>query len=162
MYKGGPTRVWRLKGPLYGSRDSPRLWYESIIRFVLNVELLGAQGFVIDDSAHAGRSVDDVAKKVSEGFSQGMNEPCVFIHPITGLIVVLFVDDIITRGMPDDTRQFFETLNNTYALRSWNILTPETPLVHLGFSITEEFVDGKLFRYMDQERDVSRFLRIVG
>ena len=116
MYKGGPTRVWRLKGPLYGSRDSPRLWYESIRRFMLSVELLGAQGFVLDDNTHAGRSVGEVTKRVSEGFSQGMNEPCVFIHPITGLIVVLFVDDIITRGMPDDTRQFFETLNNTYAL----------------------------------------------
>ena len=69
MYKGGPTRVWRLKGPLHGSRDSPRVWYESIRRFMLNVELLGAQGFVIDDSAHAGRSVGDVTKGVSEGFS---------------------------------------------------------------------------------------------
>ena len=40
MYKGGPTKVWRLKGPLYGSRDSPKLWYESIRKFMLSVRFM--------------------------------------------------------------------------------------------------------------------------
>ena len=82
--------------------------------------------------------------------------------PVTGLIVVIFVDDIITRGMPWDTEQFFNILNDTYALRSWGILTPDSPLVHLGFTITEEFIDGKLFRYLDQQGDVERFVKDSG
>ncbi len=133
MYKGGPTRVWRLKGPLYGSRDSPKLWYESIRKFMLNL-----------------------------GFTQGFNEPCVFVHPATRLIVVLFVDGVITRGLPDDTADFFETLNKTYALRSWGILSPENPLIHLGFTVSEEFKVGKVFRYLDQSGDVDRFSRDNG
>ena len=46
MFKGGPVKVWRLKGPLYGSRDSPKLWFESIRNFLLNVELLDEQGLI--------------------------------------------------------------------------------------------------------------------
>ncbi len=156
MYKGGPKMVWRLKGPLYGSRDSPKLWFESIRRFMLTVQWMGEKGFVLDDAV---KGLGEPVGGVDNGFEQGLNEPCVFTHPVTGLIVVLFVDDIITRGMPEVTTQFYETLNETYALRSWSILTPENPLVHLGFSVTEEFRDGKVFRYLDQEADVKRFIR---
>ena len=131
MFKDGPIKVWRLKGPLYGSRDSPKLWFESIRNFLLNVELLGKQGFKVEMSKHEGsNSPTEVVEGVVDGFQQGENEPCVFVHPVTGLTVVLFVDDVITRGMPEDTAEFFNTLNETYPLRSWGILSPENPLVH--------------------------------
>jgi hypothetical protein len=60
--------------------------------------------------------------------------------------------------MPADTTEFFNTLNKTYPLRSWGILSPENPLVHLGYRITEERVDNKVYRYLDQAEDVKRFI----
>jgi hypothetical protein len=45
MYKGGPEHVWRLKGPLYGSRDSPKLWFESFARFMAAVQHMIEAGF---------------------------------------------------------------------------------------------------------------------
>jgi hypothetical protein len=100
----------------------------------------------------------EVIEGVVNGFKQGENEPCVFVHPVTGLTVALFVDDVITRGMPDDTTEFFNTLHKTYPLREWGILSPENPLVHLGYRITEEWVDNKVYRYLDQSDDVARFI----
>jgi hypothetical protein len=100
----------------------------------------------------------EVIEGVVNGFKQGENEPCVFVHPVTGLTVVLFVDDVITRGMPNDTTEFFNTLHKTYPLREWGILSPENSLVHLGYRITEEWVNNKVYRYLDQSEDVARFI----
>ena len=48
----------------------------------------------------------------------------------------LFMDGMITRGSREATIQFYTALNDKYPLRSWDILTPDTPLQHLGFTIT--------------------------
>ena len=47
-------------------------------------------------------------------------------------------------------------------MRSWNVLTPENPLIHLGFEITEEVRDGELYRHMSQQREVEEFMREHG
>ena len=72
--------------------------------------------------------------------------------------VVVWVDDVITRGTLEHTHDFYSRLNSKYPLRSWNILLPESPLKHLGFDITEEVIDGQLHRYMSQTDDVQKFL----
>ena len=158
MYKGGPEHVWRLKGPLYGSRDSSKLSYESFRKFMRAVEGVKGMGFELSVEHHGQSDLDQAVSEVGDSFEQGCNEPCVFKHPVTGLIVVLFVDDIITRGMPDVTNEFYERLNKRYPLRSWNILSVNNPLRHLGFTITEELVEGELHRYMSQADDVHKFL----
>ncbi len=98
---------WRLKGPLSGSRDSPKLWYEPFRRFMRAVEGVKGMGFELSAEYHGQSDVDQAVSEVGDSFEQGRNEPCVFKHPVTGLIVVLFVDDIITRGMPDVTNEFY-------------------------------------------------------
>ena len=77
---------------------------------------------------------------------QDENDPCCFKHPMTGMRVVVWpwVDDVITRGTLEHTHDFYSRLNSKYPLRSWNILSSESPLKHLGFDITEEVVDGQL------------------
>ena len=162
MYKGGPEYVWRLKGPLYGSRDSPKLWYESFRKFMKTAEAIGGMGFKMNTEVHGQSDIDQVLSGVGDSFIQGGNEPCVFRHPVTGLLVVLFVDDIITRGMPEVTEEFYARLNSKYALRSWGILSVNNPLKHLGFTITEQLVNGELHRYMDQADDVRRFISDQG
>ena len=37
-------------------------------------------------------------------------------------------------------------------------MSPNNPLIHLGFTITEEVIDGVKHRYMSQEKDVIQFL----
>lgn len=162
MYKGGPVKVWRLKGPLYGSRDSPKLWYESFRKFMTVVDQLQESGFELDKSSHDSVDISKAVQATITQFIQGENDPCCFRHPVTGLKVVLFVDDIMTRGMPDVTEQFYDQLNKKYALRTWSILSVDSPLKHLGFTITEECVDGELYRYMSQGDDVRRFVNDKG
>ena len=55
--------------------------------------------------------------------------------------IALYVDDVITRGSEQETRALFKAIDEKYPLRSWGILSPDNPLIHLGFTITEEIVD---------------------
>lgn len=158
MYKGGPEHVWRLRGPLYGSRDSPRLWYQTFVKFMSKVQSLIDQGFELDGAEHSAESMQGAVNDTVNAFVQGKNEPCCFRHPVTGLKVVLFVDDIITRGMPDVTEQFYRAIDAEYPLRSWSVLKPGQPIKHLSFTITEHVKDGKTYRYMSQCDDVRTFM----
>jgi hypothetical protein len=167
MHKDDPERVYRLKGPLYGSRDSPKLWYESFKRFMTTVSEVQGLGFEIDTSMHKetvsknsdkDTLLNTLAENTVNTYIQGANDPCCFINPVTGVKVALFVDDIISRGMPEETKAFYSKLNEKYALRSWSILSPENPLKHLGFDLTEEVIEGETYRYMSQGDDVRRFL----
>ena len=158
MYKGGPEHVWRLKGPLYGSRDSPKLWHQTFVKFMSRVQSIIDQGFELDEAEHTAKSLQSAVSNTVNAFVQGKNEPCCFRHPVSGLKVVLFVDDIITRGMPDVTKSFYTAMNAEYPLREWSVLRPGQPIKHLGFTITEEMHDGRTHRYMSQSEDVHRFM----
>ena len=85
---------------------------------------------------------------------------CIFYNKHTGMRMALYVDDVITRGSEKETKALFKAIDETYPLRSWGILSPDNPLIqcHLGFTITEEIVDGVKHRYMSQEKDVVQFL----
>ena len=67
-YRGGPLRVFRLLGPLYGSRDSPRRWFDT-----LKAELM-TQAY---------------------GFIPCPTDPCAFHNPETGVRLALVVDDLL-------------------------------------------------------------------
>jgi hypothetical protein len=158
LYKGGLVKVWRLKGPLYGSRDSPKLFYLSFVKFMSTVQSLIDQGFWLDSDFHGGKDISHVLDSVHSKYMQGEDEPCVFVNESTGMRVVVFVDDIISRGSLDNTREFYSAVQSKYPMRSWNVLSPDSPLKHLGFTISEEVVDGCLHRYMSQADDVRQFL----
>ena len=34
QYRGGPLRVYQLTGPLYGQRDAPRRWYDTVTKYL--------------------------------------------------------------------------------------------------------------------------------
>ena len=164
MYKGGPVKVWRLKGPLYGSRDSPLKWYESFQRFMLLVQTVISEqiGFELDETVHGDSDLGEVLDAVCNSYVQGIDEPCVFVNRATGVRMVVFVDDLITRGSRQRTEELYTAIQSKYPMRSWNVLTPENPLIHLGFEITEEVRDGELYRHMSQQREVEEFMREHG
>ena len=49
------------------------------------------------------RREDTIAPWIEEqGFDRGDNDPCVFYHPTKDLLVLLFVDDCLIDGEPDE------------------------------------------------------------
>lgn len=77
-HKNAAPKVWRLKGPLYGSRDSPLKWHESFVKFMTRVNTVSEMGCELDASVHGEKLVQDVALEAWEKFEQGVNEPCCF------------------------------------------------------------------------------------
>ena len=95
-YAGSREYVFRLRGPVYGQRSAPRAWYDTI------------RGWLQDEM----------------GYVRGENEPCLFVHPVTGHTVVLFVDDFLCRGSRIDSEKFYESL--THCLLCTCLLPPES------------------------------------
>ena len=157
-YRGGPQHVWRLKGPLYGSKDSPYRWWDSFVKFVTQVQTLVEHGFDPKDKEGKSIEMNNLINTAASNFERGVNEPCIFYNKHTGMRIALYVDDVITRGSEKETRALFKAIDEKYPLRSWGILSPDNPLIHLGFTITEEVIDGVKHRYMSQEKDVIQFL----
>ena len=158
MYKGGPEHVWRLKGPLYGSRDSPQKWFESFARFMDAVQHMIEEGFEFEGEWNDGAGVQQLLEGTVNKYVQGEDEPCVFVNTTTGMRVVVFVDDIISRGTMAETEKFYAAVQGRYPMRTWSILSPGHPLEHLGFTVTEEVEGGETYRYLSQERDVKQLL----
>ena len=80
--------VWRLKGPLYGSKDSPYKWWDSFLRNVTNMQVLVNQGYEIE-----GETMHDAIERASQGLMKGDDEECTLYNPSTGMRLVLWVDD---------------------------------------------------------------------
>ena len=131
QYKNAPVKVWRLNGPLYGQRDSSRRWFDTLVAY-LTKEL---------------------------GFEQGGNEPCLFIHPVTGVKLALHVDDCITRGPYKHTVEFFNNINKRFGIKDYSILTPTAPIKHIGYSVSMTTDSNGIDSYwLDQTDDVRQFI----
>ena len=100
MYRGGPTRVFKRRKPMYGQREAPPAWHGTVRRWL----------------------VDDM------GFVQGKNDQCLFKHPNTGLRLALHVDDIMARGNKKANTEFWEAADKrfmtatTKGLKSWEFI----------------------------------------
>ena len=128
---GAAENVFRLKGPLYGQRSAPRRWYETIAGWLVG----------------------------SMGMEQSENEPCLFRCHTTGVLVCLYVDDLLVRGTREASERFHEELRDRFDCREApTYLSEGQPLEFLGFRVTmcEGDVDTEV--YIDQERAVGTFL----
>lgn len=63
-----PKNVWRLKRGLYGLKQSPKQWYETLSKTIVQL-----------------------------GFEKAKTESCLFVNP-KGLYILVYVDDIIIAG----------------------------------------------------------------
>ena len=116
------------------------------------------QGFVLDNEYHGGNNLPDIVEGIVNSYVAGKDEPCVFYNEYNQVRVVVFVDDIIVRGEKSEVELLFRAIEHKYPMREWNILTPNNPLTHLGYRITEEHKGDEVYRYMDQELDVHKML----
>jgi len=74
---------------------------------------------------------DWLTDKKGQGFIQGQNDPCIFTHPVTGLRVVVVVDDILCRGPMQATQQFYKDLESKFDVKEPNFLTTNDPITYM-------------------------------
>jgi hypothetical protein len=94
-------------GPLYGERSAPMKWENTIAPFIESL-----------------------------GFIRDKNDPCVFHHPTTDMIVLLYVDDIYMDGLSKDVDTFYEQLSTRFECKPIQVLKENEPLDYLGTEIS--------------------------
>ena len=94
----------------------------------------------------------------SEGFESGENEPCLFVHPITKLRVVTWVDDLMLRGSQVETEKFYHRLGLKFDMKDPSYLTPHSPLSFVGLDMKVKEVNGDKVYSMNQNTAVDVLL----
>ena len=135
MYKGGPVRVFRLTGPLYGQRDAPMKWYETIVAWL---------------------------KHEDNGFEQSDTDLCLFYNPKTRVRVAMHVDDVIVRGSRHQTELFWASLGDKYPLKHWEYVEYDQPQTYTGIEIAKVKAEGVVSYTMTMEHDLRVFLEDHG
>ena len=126
--KSVPIQYFQLLGPLYGQRSASMRWYHTVKKWL-----------------------------ISEGFKSGLNEPCVFTHP-NGLRIAVWVDDIIVRGSPAATEDFYTKLGKRFDIKDPSYLTPQSPLCFVGLDIEEQHTSEGPVRVMHQNSVMAEYL----
>lgn len=90
---------------------------------------------------------------------QGDNEPCMFRNPDTGIIVCLYVDDLLCRGTDKVSGEFHKQLEDRFECREPPAyLNVGQPLEFLGFRVVMEESGVGTEVHMDQQEAVTAFL----
>ena len=140
-FRGAPVRVFQLTGPLYGQRDAPRRWYETVMSYLTKPPN------------------PNNPKEGGLGFTKSPNDPSSFVHKTTGVRLGLVVDDILARGPPGAVRAFMESFREHFDCTEPNYLTDNNSLEFSGFRLTRETLsNGDVGYYLDQEGDVDQFI----
>lgn len=88
---GTPGKAWKLLKALYGLRKSPKLWFDELVSFLRGL-----------------------------GFNHCPDEPCILINNETGLILFLYVDDLLVIARQEcinQINQFKAAVNNKYGIK---------------------------------------------
>ena len=125
-----PRQYYRLRGCLYGQRTAPKEWFVTLSNWLF-----------------------------SQGFVQGQNDPCAFVHPITKLKLATVVDDILCRGSATASAAFYSALRAKFEVTDPDFLTPQNKLTYVGLDISMvQHKDGSTYICLDQEDDLSAYL----
>ena len=122
-YKPHPDaveRFFRMRGPIYGSRDAGMRFYKTVLPWL-----------------------------ESQGFVMALNDPAAFRHPDTGLIIGMHVDDLLVRGSLQASKDFYAALENKFDIKAPSYLTPQQPMEFVGMRVTMEESEGGYLRYID-------------
>ena len=124
--------LFELLGSTYGSRSASREWFNTFSSWL----------------------------KDSLGLVPGENEPCLFVHPTSGLKVLLYVDDCIVRATKEVALAFHEALEQRFDCRpeSRQFLTPSSPIEFTGVRVTMELGDQVDSYFIDQSDAIAKFL----
>jgi hypothetical protein len=102
----GQKRYFRQSGPIYGEASAPVRWEHTLAPWMVEM-----------------------------GFTQAMNEQCVFYHEARDLLVISYVDDCLSCGFQSDIEWFEELLATRFDCKEMEWLSPDTPLDFPGMNI---------------------------
>ena len=105
-YRGARLRVFQLKRSLCGQRDAPVRWFKTFSEWL-----------------------------TSQGYVQCKNDVCLFIHPITRVKVLLWVDDNLARGERKHTDAFWAAVDKRFGLKSYSYLENGVSRTFLGVNL---------------------------
>jgi hypothetical protein len=97
-YRGGQLRCFRLLVSLYGQKDAPFRFYESLSKFLKRL-----------------------------GFEQCKNDVCLYVHRRRGMLVGTHVDDLIARGNRHQSEWFWTQMEAQYKLKNWGYVETGSP-----------------------------------
>ena len=134
-YREAAEHLFRLHGPLYGQRCASKKFY------------LTMAGWLSD-----------------QGFEQAKNEPCLFVHKMTGMRVIIVVDDLLVRGPADQTDLFHDALETRFECSpgSRKLLTPECDIDYCGMNMSVTITDGVKEYSIDQTEGMQKLLDEFG
>jgi hypothetical protein len=131
-HRNARVRVFRLRGSLYGQRDAPIRWHETL------------RGWLVD----------------TQGFVQSCNDPTMYRHPVTKVRLAVGTDDFLARGQRKVLQEFYRAADVRFGLKHWGFVEPGAPKVFLGLNIsTGESADGTRRVLVDQNADMQCFLQ---
>ena len=123
-------RYFSQSGPIYGEASAPVRWENTVAPFLENVL----------------------------GFKRGQNERCCFNHEQRDLLVVLYVDDILADGDPEQIQWVFDQLDERFECKDAEHLTTDAIIDYLGMEIS--MTDDHL--YICMETYIVNALEILG
>ena len=108
------------------------------------------------------RTLSEWLTSAEVGFVPGSNEPCAFMHPTTGLKIAVVVDDILCRGSPEATAEFYRMLGDRFDCKDPTYLSDSSPIKYVGFDICMRQVKSEPYIYITQQHDLLNYLHGVG
>ena len=99
----GKWMYFSQSGPIYGEASAPVRWERTIAPW-------------IED----------------QGFTRGENDRCIFYNADRDLLVLLYVDDCLAKGLPEDVEWFFTLLGNAFECKDTEYLDIDQPQDYLG------------------------------
>ena len=133
-HPGYPEKIYELTGPLYGSDDAPMRFFNTVAQWL-----------------------------IAMGFTQGKNDPCMFMHETTGVQVGLHVDDGLVRGTQTAVDSFYTDLAVRFKYKPPKFLSQTTQLEFCGFVISESQDEkGRMVRTMDCTKEVEKLIDLAG
>ena len=130
QYRGSRLRVFRLKGSLYGQRDAPVRWFKTFRDWLVN----------------------------EKGFDQCKNDVCLFRNPVTGVKLLLWVDDNLMRGVKHHTDKLWAEIDAKFGLKHHEYLECGVSRTFIGVSLLKSKLNGQTVYCMDQNAEVRAFL----
>ena len=109
----GEMMYFKQFGPLYGEKSAPMEWEDTIAPFIESL-----------------------------GFTRAKNDACIFFHKDTGMIVLLYVDDLYLDGIPSDVMEFHRNLTARFECKELMILEEGRCLDYLGMEISKRHNNG--------------------
>ena len=168
-YPGAHTRVFKLRGCLYGQRTAPYVWWETLSEWMTHMGFIQSKNDpcmyhrpvdVIYSDTGRGRvhtGIEHREENLEEyGYVKSRQDPRKYVrYPVTA---ASHVDDIITRGHRAATESFWKTVKEKFAVKSWDIVDYDNPLVYCAKRISKVLKDGGVWYTVDQTEDIRVFL----